>query len=150
VKLALDPKTTLPADGFAGTLIGRAWLPAEAGPAVVAICQDGVFDITRTAPTMSELLESADPVASVRRAPRDRRLGDLGEILANTASDRRDAAKPWFLAPVDLQALKAAGVTFAQSLLERVIEEQSRGDPGRAEEVRTSLTAERSVPISRR
>ena len=148
MKLALDPKTTLPADGFSGTLVGRVWLPAEAGPAVVVIREDGVFDISRTAATVSELLESADPVADVRRAPRDRRLGDLGEILANTAPDRRDAAKPWFLAPVDLQALKAAGVTFAQSLLERVIEEQSRGDPTRAEEVRSSLTAEIGTDLS--
>jgi fumarylacetoacetate (FAA) hydrolase family protein len=146
--LALDPKTTLPEDGFAGTLVGRVWLPAVDGPAVVVIREDGVFDISRTAATVSGLLESADPAASVRAAPRDRRIGGFAEILANTKPGGGDPKKPWFLAPVDLQALKAAGVTFAQSLLERVVEEQSRGDPGRADEVRAGLTAEIGTDLS--
>jgi fumarylacetoacetate (FAA) hydrolase family protein len=144
----LDQKSTLPADGFAGALIGRAWLPAEDGPAVVLVRQDGVYDISGAAPTMSGLLNGNDPLAALRAAPRDRRLGSLAELLANTPPDARDAKKPWLLAPVDLQALKAAGVTFAQSLLERVVEEQSRGDPGRADEVRASLTAEIGSDLS--
>src|SRR5216684_5095033 len=86
--------------------------------------------------------------AVIRSAPRDRRLGSLAELLANTPPDQRNPNKPWLLAPVDLQALKAAGVTFAQSLLERVVEEQSRGDPGRANEVRASLTAEIGSDLS--
>src|SRR5260221_129669 len=142
MNFTLETKTTLPDDGFAGTLIGRVWLPQEDGPAVVLVREDGVYDITRSAPTMSGLLNGKDPITVLRAAPRDRRLGSLAELLANTPPDARDAKKPWLLAPVDLQALKAAGVTFAQSLLERVVEEQSRGDPGRADEVRASLTAE--------
>jgi fumarylacetoacetate (FAA) hydrolase family protein len=145
---ALDLKTTLPDDGFAGTLIGRAWLPQEDGPAVVLVREDGVYDITRSAPTVSGLLNSGDPLAVLRAAPRDHRLGSLTELLANTPPDGRDAKKPHLLAPVDLQALKAAGVTFAQSLLERVVEEQSRGDPARANEVRASLTAEIGSDLS--
>jgi fumarylacetoacetate (FAA) hydrolase family protein len=44
-----------------------------------------------------------------------------------------------FLAPVDLQAVKAAGVTFAISAIERVIEERARGDFTRAAEIRDKL-----------
>src|SRR5690349_2504767 len=146
--LTLDQKTTLPADGFVGTLIGRAWLPQEDGPAVVVIREDGVYDISRAAPTVAGLLNGGDPLATLRAAPRDRRLGSLAEPLANTPPESRDATKPHLLAPVDLQALKAAGVTFAQSLLERVVEEQSRGDPARANEVRASLTAEIGTDLS--
>src|SRR5258708_22506263 len=148
MNFTLETKTTLPDDRFAGTLIGRAWLPQEDGPAVVLVRKDGVYDITRSAPTMSGLLNGKDPLAALRAAPRDRRLGSLDELLANTPPDNRDAKKPWLLAPLDLQALKAAGVTFAQSLLERVVEEQSRGDPGRANEVRASLTAEIGSDLS--
>ena len=61
-------------------------------------------------------------------------------MLANSAWDRRDPALPWLLAPCDLQAIKASGVTFATSLLERVIEEQARGDASKAEAIRTTIT----------
>src|SRR5260221_2783019 len=148
MNFTLETKTTLPDDGFAGTLIGRGWLAEGDGPAVVLVREDGVYDITRSAPTMSGLLNGKDPITVLRAAPRDRRLGSLDELLANTPAENRDAKKSWLLAPVDLQALKAAGVTFAQSLLERVVEEQSRGDPGRANEVRASLTAEIGSDLS--
>src|SRR5919206_346737 len=92
-RLRLDAATTLPADGTAGTLVGRAWLPAAEGP----------------------------------------------DVLANTPEEGRDQTKPWLLAPVDLQPIKAAGVTFAQSLLERVIEEQARGAPEKAAAVRAEV-----------
>ena len=128
----LSVAATLPADGYAGTLVGRVWLPGDpAGPAVVAIRDDGVFDLTPLVPTMSELCNAADPVA-LARSPEARRIGELAPILANSRWDRRDPALPWLLAPVDLQALKAAGVTFARSMLERVVEEQAKGDPSRA------------------
>ncbi len=148
MNFALDAKATLPEDGFAGTLLGRVWLPQEDGPGVVVIREDGVYDITRAAPTVAGLLDGADPLTALRAAPRDRRLGSFAEILANTTPDGRDAKRPWFLAPVDLQALKAAGVTFAQSLLERVVEEQSRGEPGKADSIRASLTAEIGTDLS--
>src|ERR1700737_4979249 len=106
----IDQKTTLPDDGFAGTLIGRAWVPQEDGPAVVVIREDGVYDITRSAATVAGLLNGGNALALLRDAPRDRRLGSLAELLANTPPDGRDAKKPFLLAPVDLQALKAAGV----------------------------------------
>src|SRR6185369_13556950 len=115
--LTLDPVTTLPSDSTSGTLVGRVWRPEFAGPSVVAIRHDGVFDISRSFPTMRDLCESPDPAASVAGARADR-IGDLSDILANTAEDKRDPSTPWLLAPIDLQAVKAAGVTFAISLLE--------------------------------
>jgi fumarylacetoacetate (FAA) hydrolase family protein len=139
--LDLDPTRSLPQDGCAGTLIGRAWLPGE-GPAVVLAHADGVFDLSPVAPTVAGLLNHPDPPALIAAAPRDRRLGDIGELLANSAPERRDPTRPWLLAPVDLQAVKAAGVTFVNSLVERVVEEQSRGDPSRAAAVRDSLERE--------
>jgi fumarylacetoacetate (FAA) hydrolase family protein len=135
----LSVAATLPADGCAGTLVGRVWLPgAPAGPAVVAIRADGVYDLTPLVPTMSELCNAADPVA-LARSGGAARIGDLAPILANSRWDRRDPALPWLLAPVDLQALKAAGVTFARSMLERVVEEQGKGDPARAGAIRALI-----------
>src|SRR6476619_2394097 len=123
--LALDPRSTLPTDSTAGTLVGRVWRPDVAGPSVVAIRAGGVFDISRAFATMRDLCEAADPAGAVAAA-KGERIGDLAAMLANS-EDRRDPAKPFLLAPIDLQAIKAAGVTFAISLLERVIEEQARG-----------------------
>src|ERR1041385_3199725 len=134
----LDPTSTLPVDSTAGTLVGRVWRPEIAGPSVVAIRPDGVFDVSRSWPTVRDLCESPDPAASVAGAHADR-IGDLAAILANTAEDKRDPNKPWLLAPVDLQAVKAAGVTFAISLLERVLEEQARGMPERAAQARKEV-----------
>jgi fumarylacetoacetate (FAA) hydrolase family protein len=134
----LTPAAALPKDGTQGTLVGRAWVPGEPpGPAVVAIRADGVFDISRAAPTMADVLNADDPLALAQGGER---LGDLAAILENSAHDKRDPARPWFLAPCDLQALKACGVTFATSLLERVIEEQARGDPGKADAIRARIT----------
>ena len=94
----LTPEASLPADGMAGTLVGRAWVPGRVpGPSPVAIRHDAVYDLSRSAPTLSELLNADDPLA-LARAPGER-LGDLAEILANSAFDRRDPAGPYFLAP---------------------------------------------------
>ena len=133
------PAGTLPSDGTSGTLVGRVWLPGDPpGPAVVAIRGDGVFDLSRSAPTVSELLNADDPVTLARSA--GTRIGDLAEILANSAYDRRVPGLPWLLAPCDLQAIKACGVTFATSMLERVIEEQARGDASKADAIRAMIT----------
>jgi fumarylacetoacetate (FAA) hydrolase family protein len=144
----LTPGAALPEDGAAAIVVGRAWVPGDpGGPSVVAVRADGVFDLSRAAPTMADLLNADDPVA-LARAPGER-IGDLAPILANSAFDRRDPALPWFLAPCDLQAIKAAGVTFATSLLERVIEEQARGDPAKAQAVRETITAVIGTDLSR-
>jgi fumarylacetoacetate (FAA) hydrolase family protein len=134
----LSATETLPVDGSAGALAGRLWRPEFAGPSVVAIRAGGVFDITAAFPTMRDLCETGDPAASLKAAPGDY-VGALEDILANTPPDRRDAAKPWLLAPIDLQAVKAAGVTFAVSMIERMIEERARGNPQAAEAIRSDI-----------
>src|SRR5258708_5602736 len=105
---------TLPRDGTAGALAGRVWRPELDGPSVVAIRADGVFDITATVPTMTALAAAPAPAAVLRGASGDR-VGDLAAVLANTPAATRDRAKPWLLAPLDLQVIKAAGVTFPVS-----------------------------------
>jgi fumarylacetoacetate (FAA) hydrolase family protein len=128
----------LPSDGFAGALAARVHRPDFGGPAVAAVRAEGVFDVTADFATMRDLAEHADPAAALRAA-RGEWLGSLAEILANTPPDGRDARKPWLLAPVDLQAVKAAGVTFATSMLERVIEERARGNPDSAQRMRAEM-----------
>jgi fumarylacetoacetate (FAA) hydrolase family protein len=129
---------TLPVDGTAGALAGRVWRPDVEGPSVVAVRADGLYDISRAAPTMRDLAEAADAADIVRSAPGER-IGSLAEVLSNTPDAMRDVRKPWLLAPCDLQAIKAAGVTFARSLLERVIEEQAKGAPEKAEAIRAEV-----------
>ncbi|WP_316397725.1 fumarylacetoacetate hydrolase family protein [Bradyrhizobium sp. 33ap4] len=136
--ISLTSKDVLPEDGTAGTLVGRVWLPQAGGPAVVAVRADGVFDVTARFPTVSALCEESDPAAALR-ATGGERIGDFEAILANTPPDSRDKARPHLLAPVDLQVLKAAGVTFAISMLERVIEERARGNPSSAAAIRKEV-----------
>jgi fumarylacetoacetate (FAA) hydrolase family protein len=134
----LTELATLPSDGKTGALVGRVWRPDVGCPSVVALRDTGVIDITAQVRTTSELADRADPPA-VLRAATGENLGNLGPILANTPEATRDPKKPWLLSPVDLQAVKAAGVTFARSLLERVIEEQAKGAPEKAAAIRDSV-----------
>src|SRR6201996_1138204 len=136
--ITLTAQELLPQDGTKGTLVGRVWLPQAGGPAVVAIRDDGVFDVTTRFPTVSALCEEDDPAAALRSV-KGERIGDIEGILANTPPDRRDRQKPWLLAPLDPQVLKAAGVPFAISMLERGIEERARGNPASAEAIRTEV-----------
>jgi fumarylacetoacetate (FAA) hydrolase family protein len=135
---SLDAATILPEDGTTGTLVGRVWLPQAGGPAVVAVRGDGVFDVTQSFATVSALADLPNPAAALREA-KGARIGSLDEIVANTHPDKRDATKPWLLAPLDLQVLKAAGVTFVVSMLERVIEERARGNPSSAAAIRKEV-----------
>jgi fumarylacetoacetate (FAA) hydrolase family protein len=125
----------LPQDADRATLVGRV-LDPDAGPCVVAVRGDAVVDLTATAPTVSALLERPDAVEVVRTA-QGGRTWPLQEVMAATLARREGAVR--FLAPVDLQVLKAAGVTFVRSMLERVIEERAKGDPLAAEEVRSRV-----------
>ena len=136
--ITLSSKDVLPEDGTRGTLVGRIFLPGVGGPAVAAIRDSGVFDVSARFPTVSALAEENDPTAALR-ATKGERIGDLDALVANTPPDLRDPNKPWLLAPVDLQVLKAAGVTFAISMLERVIEERARGNPASAEAIRKEV-----------
>jgi fumarylacetoacetate (FAA) hydrolase family protein len=131
---------TLPEDGAAGALVGRVFRPDLGGPSVVAVRPDGVYDVTGTFATVRDLCETPDPAAELRQAAGEP-VGELADLLANTPVETRDPARPWLLAPVDLQVVKAAGVTFAVSMLERVIEERTRGDASRAAAVRAEIAA---------
>jgi fumarylacetoacetate (FAA) hydrolase family protein len=136
--LDLTEAIALPGDGFAGALAGRVWRPDVNGPSVVAVREDGVFDISAAFPTMRDLCEAQSP-AQALRAAEGPRIGSLGEILARTPRESRAPDGPHLLAPIDLQAIKAAGVTFAQSLLERVIEERARGSREGAAKAREEI-----------
>jgi len=138
----LTPDRSLPHDAERATLVGRLWQPGM-GPTLVAVHAGGLHDLSPLAATCSELLEQdGEPAGRVNdalqsgRAPR---IAGLAEALANSDEARRDLSRPWLLAPCDLQVIKASGVTFVESLLERVIEEQARGDASKAESVRAAL-----------
>ncbi|WP_346832874.1 fumarylacetoacetate hydrolase family protein [Pseudomonas abietaniphila] len=133
--IQLTPENTLPADGLTGTLIGRAWVPGKiSGPSPVVLRSDGAFDLSAQFATLSELLESESPLKAVRET-QGTLIASVEALLANSTSNP-DTSKPFLLAPADLQVIKAAGVTFAASMIERVIEEQAAGDPAKAESVR--------------
>ncbi len=130
----------LPDDGLNGTLVGRVWAGgALPGPSVVVLRPEGVFDLSAHYPTMSTLLDTEQPSKAAHEAP-GHRLCSVEELLQNSLPGTRNEALPWLLAPCDLQVVKAAGVTFAASLIERVIEEQARGDASRAQGLRSQVT----------
>jgi fumarylacetoacetate (FAA) hydrolase family protein len=151
MRLTLDRTTSLPIDAGQATLVGRTWLPGKIpGPAAVLIRGDDVIDISRTFPTLAELMSAEAPVPAARAAgAAGRVIGEIGTLLANSSADTLDATKPYFLAPCDLQPAKACGVTFATSLLERVIEEHARGNPAEAKEIRRKLLAEIGTDVGR-
>jgi len=107
---------------------------------LVRVTPEGVYDLSALAPTSSDLLELPDAAQAVR-AHAGTRLGDTNAIVHNSDYRQRQPHLPWLLAPCDLQALKAAGVTFVASMLERVIEEQARGDASKAQAVRDAVVA---------
>ena len=125
----------IPIDAPEGLWLGRCWRPEVQGPAVVTL-RDGLpVDITcAAAPTVSHLLDLPDPAAHLRNAP-GTPLGPLERIATNPV----DRDHLHLLAPCDLQAVKACGVTFARSMVERVIEEKAAGDPARAEAIRARV-----------
>lgn len=128
--------TNLPQDGV---FLGRARSPHKPHPLVVTVRGGDIVDITtRLAPTVRDVCELDDPAAHAAAA-KGETIGSVEEIAANSLPAGRDPARPFLLSPVDLQAVKASGVTFVVSLLERVIEEQARGAPERAEAIRADI-----------
>ncbi len=132
---------TLPQDAHRALLVGRAWVPGpEGGPALVLVREGRMLDIGALAPTMSQLLEKED-LPGALRAAQGADLGTVDAWLESTCTHGPDPAYPHLLAPNDLQVVKAAGVTFAASMVERVIEEQARGDAAKADAVRRQVVA---------
>ena len=139
-KINIDHQNILPKDWPDGCLVGRVWRPDVQGPSVVVVRDGALLDISETFATMHDLCEAQKPAASVS-ALSGEPVGALDELLRNSPPDQRDSRKPWLLAPIDLQAIKAAGVTFAVSLLERVIEEQARGNPQKSSSIRDEIVS---------
>ncbi|MFZ4877149.1 fumarylacetoacetate hydrolase family protein [Janthinobacterium sp. Mn2066] len=129
----ISPATLLPVDLNAALLVGRIW---RDGPCVIVVRSGEVIDITPTVATVADLLDSVDAPGIARHAP-GVSLGPVQALLEQAMQAPHD--QPLLLVPCDLQAIKACGVTFAVSLLERVIEEQAGGDAARAASLRTAL-----------
>ena len=130
----------LPQDLERATLVGRVWRTTATGegPSVVVVRHGVVFDITQATPTVADLFEHPDALAIARQAP-GVDLGRVEALIEQSIAVDKASNAPTLLAPNDLQAIKACGVTFAVSLIERVIEEQAGGDPAKARDVRESI-----------
>ncbi|MFB0837359.1 fumarylacetoacetate hydrolase family protein [Arthrobacter sp. E44] len=128
----------LPADADNALLVGRVWDPETGGPRVVSVRGQDVFDHTAHVRTVSELMDLDDPVGLITTT-RESPSWDLTALI--DASLAQDPERPHLLAPVDLQVVKACGVTFVDSMIERVIEERCGGDFHQAAAVRESVLA---------
>jgi len=122
-----------------GILLGRAKVPGHAAPRVVAVRDGKLVDITAKGfATVRDIAESGNAASHVKSAE-GVDLGDVDAIVANSRAGQTSQNLPVLLSPIDLQAIKASGVTFVVSLLERVIEEQARGDKSRADALRGEI-----------
>jgi len=121
-------------------LVGRAWVPGEhSGPCVIWIKNNNAFDLTHQFPTTTSLFETRDPIQELNKIKNLKSIGEVEKIIQNTPIEERNQKNPWVLSPCDLQAIKASGVTFVSSMLERVIEEKARGNWNQAQEIRSNL-----------
>ena len=133
----LTPGDILPVDGDSSRLIGRVWSASESGPCVVLIDGQQVRNVNCLSPTVSGLLDREDLLNALNAVDSFPVLAALDDFLPDESGSPGLAGE--LLAPSDLQPIKAAGVTFAQSMLERVIEEQVKGDPSKAAAIRARL-----------
>ncbi|MDE0113076.1 MAG: fumarylacetoacetate hydrolase, partial [Albidovulum sp.] len=132
------PRLKSPSSPSDGVFLARCFRPGI-GPCVAAVRDGELVDITsRQAPTARDICELADPAGFVKQATGER-IGNAESIAFNSNESLRKDSRPWLLAPCDLQVIKACGVTFAGSMIERVIEERADGHPDRAEEIRSRI-----------
>ena len=142
MSLDLSAAAILPEDHRQATLVGRVWLPGKpGGPTVVTLREDKLIDLSKVAATVSDVINAEDPVALIRNCTGSE-IGQIDAVLANSLHSARDSELAYLLTPIDLQAIKACGVTFVESLLERVIEEGAKGDPAAAQEIRQNIGAQ--------
>ena len=122
------------------TLIARVSIPGF-GAVLALATPETLYDLSSIAPTSSDLLAMHDPAGLIAQQRQQLpKLADMQNVLENSTLNPPDLAKPYLLAPCDLQPIKAAGVTFVASMLERVIEEQARGDASKAVAVREKIS----------
>jgi fumarylacetoacetate (FAA) hydrolase family protein len=145
---SLTTEAAVPAEIGQGIWVGRAMLPGV-GPAVIRVLNGVVSDITAHVATTSALFDMADPVGFLRGIPALPALAEIASLLRHADPNLRADGQPYLLAPIDLQAIKAAGVTFAASMVERVVEEQAKGDPSAADGIRAGLMAEIGADLSK-
>jgi fumarylacetoacetate (FAA) hydrolase family protein len=141
MSLNLSTASSLPRDAERATLVGRLWQPGV-GPVLVAVHEGGLHDLSAARAHHERPARSQAPPAAGRAPCAEEQRAAHRRARRRARQQRRDRArhnKPWLLAPCDLQAIKASGVTFVASLLERVIEEQARGDASRAEATRAAI-----------
>ncbi len=133
----LAGRAITPTDAHAGgaLLLARIWDPELAGPRVCALRGDRFVDLTSRRPTMSEWMEHPEELVDAINNGRER--WSLDEVV--DASLERTSQRPTLMAPIDLQPVKACGVTFVGSLIERVIEEKCAGDSALQDEVRSQV-----------
>lgn len=125
-----------------GTWLGRCFVPADlnflgkSGPLPVMVEDRKVYTLPRAPLTTSEIINGD---AKKYILSEIKLLGTLEDIFQNSLYYAQDDSKPYFISPADIQSIKACGVTFASSLIERVIEEKAGGDPSAAESIRNEL-----------
>ena len=146
-RLSVD--ASLPADRERALLVGRAWLPAVAGPALVLLRGDDVLDLSRVAPTSSALMNLADPVAAVRGVGTLPRIGAVADLLASSVEDVRDRRVHGSSRPTTCRRSRPAASPSSPAMLERVIEERARGDASKAEAVRQADGASSAATSAR-
>ncbi|WP_276168091.1 fumarylacetoacetate hydrolase family protein [Zobellia alginiliquefaciens] len=128
-----------------GTWVGRCMVPEKkayngvAGPHVVLAKNGKVYDLSEYYNSTSEIINSMTPVASLKVLTGLPILGGITEVLNNSLYFNTNPEHPYFIAPNDIQAIKACGVTFIKSLLERVIEERAKGDAHIANDIRQTI-----------
>ncbi len=129
-----------PEDANRSTLIARVHMP-RMGAVLALATPDALYDLSAIAPTSADLLAMNDPAGRIAAQRMQLQpLADMQSVLTNSSLALPDAGIPHLLAPCDLQPIKAAGVTFVASMLERVIEEQARGDATKALAVRNKIS----------
>lgn len=147
-------QNSIPNSASTGTWVGRCYVPKHlayngvAGPHVVQVINTTVVDLSQHFNTTSELINSKDPVAFLASLTNLPVLGTLSELLENSNFSHTNIEAPYFLAPNDIQAVKACGVTFIDSLLERIIEEKAQGDATKAAAIRKLVVDKIGVDLS--
>lgn len=142
--IALTADSVLPSDADSATLVARVATPE--GPCLCRLEEGLAIDVTGRFPTLAHLLRERQPAAALKAAS-GATLCPLEALVANGDAERRDVSRPYLLAPSDLQAVKAAGVTFVASMVERTVEEAAHGDPSQAGRAREELTAAIGVDL---
>jgi len=135
-------RSYLPSDIGDAHLIGRIWVPSSdpnnpAGPVVVTTDNDNVYGLSEFSGFCSELMNRDDLIECLTEAKDSTPICALKELIENSLAD--DRARVHLLSPIDLQCIKAAGVTFAVSLIERLVEERSDGDMDKAADIRADI-----------